>query len=126
MTENNPFKGKKHSEATKIIMAEKARLRTGEKANNWKGGMSPLRVAIKKTFEYRQWRSDIFGRDNWTCQDCNKKSRKIEAHHIIYLAIIIKEYGLKNIIEARECEKLWDINNGVTLCKECHKKRHKL
>lgn len=26
----------------------------------------------------------------------------------------------KGQIDARNCNKIWDINNGVTLCQECH------
>lgn len=32
------WKGKKHTEKTKQILSEKAKLRTGDKSSNWKGG----------------------------------------------------------------------------------------
>jgi len=25
---------------------------------------------------------------------------------------------------AYKCKELWDIKNGITLCKKCHKKQH--
>ena len=29
---------------------------------------------------------------------------------------------ITNYKEALECEELWNLENGLTLCKECHKK----
>jgi Zn finger protein HypA/HybF involved in hydrogenase expression len=25
----------------------------------------------------------------------------------------------------KQCDALWDINNGMTLCEKCHRKQHK-
>lgn len=47
--------------------------RLGEKAGGWKGGKTKLSQLIRRSFNYRQWRSDIFTRDLFTCQLCNKK-----------------------------------------------------
>jgi len=43
----------------------------------------------------------------------------------IYIWVETQEqkYIVKRILEqAVNCEELWNINNGITLCKECHKK----
>lgn len=32
----------------------------------------------------------------------------------------------KTLEDAENCEELWNINNGRTLCKSCHIKRHKI
>jgi hypothetical protein len=49
-------------------------------ANNplWKGGISPLNIGIRTTIEYRQWRSDVFTRDNFTCQKCWERGGELE------------------------------------------------
>jgi 5-methylcytosine-specific restriction endonuclease McrA len=77
----------------------------GEKHWNWKGGISPR---VLNTKEYREWRKSVFQRDHYTCQNCGySKGRILEAHHILSW----KDYP----------EKRFDINNGKTLCKDCHK-----
>lgn len=72
--------------------------------------------------EYKQWRSDVFTRDNWTCQTCGFRGNQgyITAHHIKGFVKILRENNIKNILEARQCQELWAVNNGVTLCEECH------
>jgi len=60
---------------------------------------------------YKEWRMNVFKRDWFTCQHCNVKSGKLNAHHI-------KSY--------KDYPKLRTVlSNGITLCYECHKKEHK-
>lgn len=80
----------------------------GEKHYAWKGGMGTERHRLMGNFEYINWRNEVFERDDYTCQKCNKKGIYIMAHHI------------KPWSEFRELR--YDINNGITLCKECHAK----
>jgi hypothetical protein len=94
---------------------------SGENHYNWKGGISSIAKRLWNTFEYKQWRSDIFTRDNWTCQTCGVRGISLEAHHIKQLYKILKEYNIKTLDEAKDCEELWDRSNGVSLCRECHK-----
>ena len=60
-------------------------------------------------FENRQWVRQIFERDKFTCQICQKVGGRLQADHI-------KPYAI-----CSESEK-WDLNNGRTLCVDCHKK----
>lgn len=94
----------------------------GSKNRFWKGGKSPLIKCIKQSFEYKEWRTKIFRRDNWTCQECGKKGGLLDPHHIIPLSVIIEKFNIRTLEESKVCELLWDINNGITLCRKCHKK----
>lgn len=96
----------------------------------WKGGTSTLSMIIRKNWKYRQWRDDVFTRDSFTCQECGDKSGNgraihLEAHHCHKeFAKILEEYKINTLEQALECEELWSINNGRTLCRKCHKKAH--
>lgn len=92
----------------------------GEKHPNWKGGITPLNKKLRNEEKYKQWRSQVFERDNWTCVWCGKKGN-LEADHIKPLSLLLKQNNIKIIEEAIQCKELWDINNGRTLCKDCHK-----
>lgn len=97
--------------------------KVGNKNANWCGGITLLRKQIRDCFKSRQWRSDILTRDNFTCQKCGQHGGKLEVHHTPKtFAIIIKEYKIKTLQDALDCEELWNINNGITLCKKCHHK----
>ena len=78
--------------------------KTGKENNSWKGGKSRTKSGGK---EYQKWRVEVFLRNNFTCQDCKKRGCYLEAHHI-------KSWA--NYPELR-----FDVNNGRTLCLDCHK-----
>lgn len=136
----NPEKGKKHPNHSKLLKerkvvppSQKGSIlnrgnnnpmfgRKGEKCPRWKGGITPLVRLIRTSFLYRQWRSDVFTKDNFTCQSCGTSKCWIEAHHIKPFSKIIEEYKITTFEQAENCKELWNINNGQTLCKECHKK----
>ena len=115
---------KKHHRWTKEQIDNMPKAR-GEKHGMWKGGITPLIKQIRYSLKYRQWRSDIFMRDDFTCQDCNANHCWIEAHHIKEFNKIIEEYKIKTLKQAIDCEELWNLNNGKTLCKKCHNKLNK-
>ena len=94
----------------------------GDKGNNWKGGKMSLNYNIRKTFVYRQWRSDVFTRDNFTCQECFANKVYLNADHIKPFTVIVGDNKIKTVDEALNCAELWNINNGRTLCKPCHLK----
>jgi 5-methylcytosine-specific restriction endonuclease McrA len=111
---------RKKMRETALRIGKKPPVRTAEKNNLWRGGVSDIRRRIRRIPEYFLWRSQVFQRDNWTCQTCQKRGCYLEAHHIKAFALIINENKVCSLQEARECPELWDTNNGVTLCLECH------
>jgi len=82
-------------------------------------GRSELIELVRKSKKYRVWRSHVFERDGWTCQTCHAKGY-VEAHHKIRFSILWEKYHIKTYKQAMRCKDLWDINNGVALCQECH------
>ena len=97
----------------------------GENHPWWNGGTSRLSALIRKLPEYKNWYLSVFKRDNWTCQECNlneHKANSLSAHHIKSFGLILKENNITSIESAIACKELWDINNGITLCRKCHKK----
>lgn len=111
-------RGWHHSKSAKELMSI---AHTGEKNGNWKGGISKIDKLCRCMIDYRQWRSKVFERDSWTCQTCGKRGCYVTAHHIKSFSLIIKENNIKKTIDARNCDELWNIENGVTLCEYCHK-----
>jgi len=55
---------------------------------------------------YYGWRKLVFIRDKYKCTKCGTGD-KLEAHHI-------KSYS-------KNKELKFDINNGITLCNDCHR-----
>ena len=98
--------GKKHSLETRQKISESAR---GEKHPNWKGGISTINEKVRKSLEYKLWREAVFARDNYQCIWGGKEhGTKIQADHI-------KPFALYP-------ELRFAIDNGRTLCDDCHKK----
>jgi len=92
-----------------------------EKSPFWRGGKDrTIRLLIYDHYKTRQWRSKVFERDNWICQTCRKRGCFLEAHHIKPFYKILEENNIKDLTQAIKCKELWNINNGVTLCKDCH------
>ena len=112
------FKGLKHTDKYRKKMSKRLK---GENHYNWKGGITSLRQQIRHLFEYRQWRSDIFTRDDFTCILCGQRGGWIEAdHYPKRFSTIFHENKIKSLEKALNCEEFWNINNGRTLCWKCH------
>lgn len=97
--------GKKHSAKTRKEMSLN---RTGSKNSNWKGGKTNQIRKLRRTKEYIKWRDEVIKRAGGVCEDCGSK-KDIEAHHIISVH--------------KDITKIFDIENGAAVCKECHKTR---
>ena len=65
----------------------------------------------RRCFEYKNWRKSVFARDDYTCQICGKRGVRLNAHHI-------KSYAYFPNLR-------FSVDNGITLCEECHKSVHR-
>lgn len=89
---------------SKISQALKSRR---EQSHLWKGGITPINQSLRRGLRMRLWREAVFKRDDYTCQECGVRGGQLEAHHI-------KPFSSFP-------EQRFDIDNGQTLCKPCHK-----
>ena len=79
---------------------------------NWKGGITPEIMKLRRCDLYIQWRKAVFSRDDFTCQICGKRGCYLEADHFpVPFCVLFRDKDYKT---------MWDISNGRTLCKECH------
>ena len=87
-----------------------------------KGYLTYIRTKISKfsweknsrdrgCLKYTNWRVSVFERDDYKCIQCGQVGRTLNAHHV-------KEY-------AKFPKLRYEVNNGVTLCEDCHKLVHK-
>lgn len=131
--------GFKHSQAFLAATAERMRkvmsgkpksLETREKISlkmrqvrhlRWEKKIGNLKEVLRRVYEYKQWRIKVWKRDNYTCQECGvKREKNMNAHHIKSFSHILITNDVQSVKEALECEELWDVSNGITLCFECH------
>ena len=61
--------------------------------------------------ETKAWREAVFVRDDYTCQCCNRRRAKLNAHHLFD--------------DQHHRDLSLEVSNGVTLCKDCHVEFHK-
>lgn len=82
----------------------KAKDKTGKESPAWK----EINAESERftTFE----RGQILNRDDYTCQECNATSKALHAHHIKP--------------SSDNPELAHDIENGITLCIDCHAQKH--
>jgi len=127
--ENNghPMNGKKHSDETKQKMSINRRHKNcGVNHHNWNNGITRLYKNIRELVKRRHWGDYVFEKDNYTCQICNQIGYELNAHHIKSFSKIIEENNIKSLDDAYDCVMLFDINNGITLCVDCHRWVHNL
>lgn len=81
----------------------------GDKSHRWLGGKTSKDMLLRHGLEYKTWRNAVFERDNYTCQICSQHGGKLCADHI-------KPWALYPALR-------FFVDNGRTLCRECHGKQ---
>ena len=94
-------------------IAKRVKKMLGKNNPAWKGGITPINIKIRMSKEYKLWRKAVFERDNYTCIWCGARSGNGKA--VILNADHIKPFSLFP-------ELRFAIDNGRTLCEDCHKK----
>lgn len=84
---------------------------TGKNNPKWKGGITSEYMKLRNSAKQKEWKLSVFTRDDFQCVVCGcNKSGSFNAHHILNFA----EH--KHLIN--------EVDNGVTLCRECHQGFH--
>lgn len=106
----NYWLGKERGEMPWFQKEEVIAKRSGENHYKWNEDRNYIleRHRIRGCAEWKAWRTAVFTRDNFTCRDCGVSGVNLEPHHIIPLK--------------SGWDKLFDITNGITLCRPCHMK----
>lgn len=63
---------------------------------------------LRGSARYREWRTAVFERDDYTCQECGERGGALQADHIKPFAFYP--------------ELRFDLDNGRTLCVPCHRR----
>ena len=107
---NDDFRNKMSQSPSEETRKKLSDSHKGEKAYNWIADrtLKLERERFRLSKEWKIWRDSVFQRDRHTCQECSVVGGNLEPHHIVPIRI-----DLKNLL---------NINNGITLCRECHKK----
>ena len=86
----------------------------GQTEENWTGFLTPQARRERNSEKFKQWRRRVFERDDYRCQCCGRRSAKGDP-------VVLNAHHIENF--ARNEALRYDVNNGVTLCRECHDPR---
>jgi 5-methylcytosine-specific restriction endonuclease McrA len=82
----------------------------GKSSWNWQGGKTTKNVLLRTGRRYKLWRDKVFRRDKYVCRECRKRGGSLNAHHD-------KPFATYKALR-------FDVSNGITLCEDCHAKKH--
>lgn len=82
---------------------------------SWQGGSTASTFSewVRSQAAYKNWVKAVLERDDFTCQ-ISGRTDELQAHHILMKA------------EMFHPEKAFDVDNGITLNKDVHKRIHEL
>ena len=86
--------------------------RSGKNNPNYNPELTEEERQIRREYpEYKEWRTAVYKRDDYTCQKCKKRGGgTLNAHHI-------EAYATNKELRT-------NINNGITFCEDCHNDFH--
>lgn len=102
--------------AEKVFCSEICKYAYSKGANHpsWgEGKAKTFSQWIMSQSQYKHWREAVLERDGHTCQ-ISGRTDNLEAHHV------------NPKVETESPDKVFDVNNGITLNKEIHTEIHKL
>lgn len=74
------------------------------------GFVSGERKKFVASSAYIKWRTSVFERDDYTCQECSNRGGHLNVHHLLpYKDYPDEQFSL-------------NMMNGITLCRKCHEK----
>ncbi len=79
--------------------------------------------AIRRLPVYRRWREAVLKRDGHACRHCGSADF-LHVHHLLPFVDLLAEHRPINVDDAERYSALWDVDNGVTLCGDCHRTAH--
>ena len=88
---------------------EISRSRVGELSASWNPALTDEERIKRRNNYTKSWASAVKKRDNFTCQVCGSTEKPV-AHH------------LNSYASAKD--RRYDIENGVTMCRDCHTDFH--
>lgn len=109
-----------HTQSCGCLMREKSREKayknlSGKKENHprWNKKLTDddRKYRRNNTWLLKKWAESVYLRDSYTCIKCGSPD-KIQAHHLYSFS--------------RVKERQFDISNGVSLCKKCHREFHSI
>lgn len=113
-------KGQHLSSGTEFKLGQKSWLKgkinpnfIGSKNPKWKGGITPEHLKIRWSVKMKNFRNEIFKRDNYTCKFCGRIRKAGDR-------VVLNVHHLKSFAIHKELR--FDKNNAITLCQECHRK----
>jgi hypothetical protein len=90
-------------------------------------GLSPVQLSVRKSMRYRDWRTAVYTRDNFTDQITGEPiNGRGNAHHREPFSKIWEDNKIKTFEDAMKCDALWNIDNGVTMKNKTHNRYHKV
>jgi len=85
----------------------------GKDAPNWQGGLTERMQALRNSPAYKNWRESVYQRDNWTCRECGARSSSGNV-------VVLNAHHIHPIKDNKNTLLIFNIDNGVTLCADCH------